>query len=95
MILIHKPCSSSDDKKVNDESFSRYATYPISRGKCLVENKCTCDLDNANTSPPQNIHQTLDFPKNKKHLKRPTFVIKSDCDENNSNNDFNSSDAKN
>lgn len=96
IILIHKPCgecSTTDDKKGNEENFARYATYPIVRGKCLVANKCTCDLDSV-TPPPQNIHQTLDFPKSKKHSKRPT-ILKSDCDQNDSNSDINSRDAKN
>lgn len=40
-----------------------------------------------------NIHQTLDFPKNKKHSKRPT-ILKADCDQHDSNNDMHSSDSK-
>lgn len=97
IILIHKPCgecSTAEDKKANEENFARYATYPIVRGKCLVANKCTCDLDSV-TEPPKNIHQTLDFPKSKKHSKRPTILLKSDCDQNDSNSDINSGDAKN
>lgn len=99
VILIHKPCGecSVDEKITIEENFSRYATYPIERGKCLVANKCTCDSHNTTTAathPPQNIHQTLDFPKSKKHFKRPT-ILRSECDRRDSNGDINSSDSKN
>ncbi|KAG5685055.1 hypothetical protein PVAND_014257 [Polypedilum vanderplanki] len=95
IILVHKAnnecsCTSANDKKAYDEHFSGYATYPVPSRK-NGNNKCSCDLENA----PQNIHQTLDFPKTKKNSKRPTILAASENDQQHANFENNSNEIKN